>query len=74
MLEIFSVNIETGFFFLLNTRWFSASLEQRRAISPKRLKSLEGSWCHGGLVSACVWIEHVAASLRTYGFRKCSLF
>lgn len=50
MLEIFSENIETDFFFffLLNTGQFS--VEQRRAISPKRLKSLEGSCCQGGLV------------------------
>lgn len=52
MLEIFSGNIETDFFFffLLNTGQFSFSVEQRRAISPKRLKSLEGSCCQGGLV------------------------
>lgn len=49
MLEIFSVSIETDFF-ILSAGQFSVSLEQRRAISPKRPKSLEGSCCQGGLV------------------------
>lgn len=44
-------------FFFLDTRWFSASMANRRATSPQRLENLEDNCCKGGLVLACVWIE-----------------